>query len=198
MKEQKFKAIGITPLATHNNQTANPLNPYAKVLKILTSKRKKTDQDVMEIARIEWEAGLYLHEGIVAIPARCLDATFLKAAKKTKNGVKYKEGAMVLEDYCPLNYRPPKIKIKENNQIPNPELDRFYGTTNYQDMVKVGNSMILRTRPIFNEWSLEFTMMFDENIFDLRTIKDIIETAGKYVGFCEERPRKGKFEIEKT
>jgi len=198
MKELKFKAIGITPLLIHNNRTANPLNRYAQILKILNAKGKnKTDQDHKDVARIEWEAGLYLHDGVVAIPGRCIDAMLFKSAKKTRNGPKYKEGTMIAEDYCQLDYRSPKIKIKENDHIPNPELDKFYDATNFQAPVKINrSSTVIRTRPIFYDWSLEFTVIIDENILDERTVKDIAKTAGEYVGLCEDRPRKGRFEIE--
>ena len=34
--------IGTAPLVMHNGQTADPLNKYAKMLKAISGKRKKT------------------------------------------------------------------------------------------------------------------------------------------------------------
>ena len=125
MNQVKLKICGITPLITHNNQTANPLNEYSKAIKSLTSKRKKTDADHQEIARIEWEAGLYLENGVVVMPARCIEATFLAAAKKSKDGKKWQSGAIIDEDFCEIKYNGPKVKVKENGHIPNKGLDKY-------------------------------------------------------------------------
>ncbi len=50
-------AINGPILMMHNGRTKDPLDPYAKALKKLTGKRKKTDADYLEISRLEWEAG---------------------------------------------------------------------------------------------------------------------------------------------
>jgi hypothetical protein len=195
MEEMLFRIKGIVPLLMHCNQAANPLGRYAQVMKPLTSKRNKTDQDHKELSRIEWEAGLYLRDGLVVMPSENIDRMLWEAAKKTKNGKKWKEGAMIGEDYSILQYPAPKIKVTTNGQIPNPELDKYYDALKDQALVKTGSSTVLRTRPIFHEWELEFTIMFDENVLNRRTLIDIVTTAGKYIGLCEKRPRLGRFEV---
>lgn len=197
MKELGFKITGITPLLMHDNKMANPLNAYTQYMKPLTAKRNKTDKDYMEIARVEWEAGLYLHDGVVALPAENLEACFLKAAKRTKNGQKYQSGAMISEDWFPLDYKGSKIKIKQNEEIPVIDLDKYYEHFRHQSMVKVGGQQVLRTRPIFHDWSLVVLILIDESVFDERTMTSIIEDAGQFVGLCEKRPRLGRFIVEK-
>lgn len=196
MKELKFKVTGVVPLLMHSNRAANPLDVYAKFMKPLQKKRNKTDQDYMELARIEWEAGLYLHDGIVALPAENLDRCLWDAAKKTKSGKLYKSGALISEDWLPLDYRGPKIKIKQNGEIPLTDLDGFYDRLSHQQMVKVSSQQILRTRPIFHDWCFKFSIMIDEQVLDERTMVKIVETAGRYIGMCEKRPRLGRFEME--
>lgn len=198
MKELKFKLTGMTPLLMHHNKAANPLSAYAQFMKPLTAKRKKTDQDFMEIARVEWEAGLYLHEGEVAIPAENLEACFFRAAKRTKNGVNYQSGAMISEDWFRLDYKGPRIKTKQNRNIPNEELDKYYDSFKHQAMVKIGTQQVLRTRPIFHDWALTISITIDEQVFDERTITSIIEDAGRFVGLCEKRPRLGRFNVERA
>jgi hypothetical protein len=147
MQTLKLRLKGIAPLLIHNNQAANPLNIYAKSLKVLTSKRNKTDADHRDIARLEWEAGLYLEDGIVVMPAKNIEACFLGGAKKSKNGTKYKSGVMIEDDYYPLSYDGSKIKIdvKANGHRPIEALDKYFEKFNYQEMVKVGTQQVLRT-----------------------------------------------------
>ena len=122
MKEMKIKVIGTAPLLMHNPQTVDPLNRYDRALKEITSKRTKTDDDHHLIARIEWEAALYLKDGRVVIPERCINACFWSGAKKTKNGVKWQSGAMIAEEESQLDYEGPIIKVSGNGNVPNPEL----------------------------------------------------------------------------
>ena len=196
MKELQFKVTGVVPLLMHSNRAANPLDAYANFMKPLQKKRNKTDQDYIEISRVEWEAGLYLHDGIVALPAETLDRCLWDASKKTKSGKLYKSGALISEDWIPMDYRGPKIKIKQNGKIPLSELDGFYNHFSHRQMVIVSGQQVLRTRPIFHDWSFTFNIMIDEQVLDERTMERIAETAGRYIGLGEKRPRLGRFEVE--
>ena len=51
---------GTAPLLMHNIRLADPLNPIAKAMKAISSKRKKTDDDLAQLARLEFEGGLYV------------------------------------------------------------------------------------------------------------------------------------------
>lgn len=197
MKELCFKLIGTVPLLMHCNRMANPLDIYAKIMKPLTGKRKKTDEDYGEIARIEWEAGLYLKDGVVGLPSENIDRCLWDASKKTKSGKQYKAGCIISEDWLPLDYSGPKIKINNNNEIPVSELDKYFDRFKHQGMVKISNQQVLRTRPIFHDWSLTFHIMVDEQVLDERSVDNIVQTAGRYIGLCEKRPRLGRFDVEK-
>jgi hypothetical protein len=66
---------------------ANPLNPFSKELKAVSSKRVKTDADYAEMARIEFVGSLYMHSELgPVIPGANVEAAILAAAKKTKEG----------------------------------------------------------------------------------------------------------------
>jgi len=198
MEELNVRLNGNAPLLIHNNRAANPLSDYARAMKSLTAKRKKTDTDYAYIARLEWEAGLYLYNGEVAMPARCVERCFLQGSMKIKSGPKYKAGAMVKDDYMPLTYAGPTIRVAKGNgkEIPNPELDKFFDAHKHQDMVKVSQQQVLRTRPIFYDWSFDAAVLYDENIMDRRTLLEGIQAAGAIVGLCEQRPRLGRFAVE--
>ena len=60
MKTLRFKVVGTQPLMLNNNQTVNPFNHYAKKLKEYTSKRKKTEEDMLALYGLQFESSLYL------------------------------------------------------------------------------------------------------------------------------------------
>ena len=188
MKELKIKLVGQSPLLTHNIRLANPLGEYSQAMKALTGKRNKTDADLKEIARLEWEGGLYLEDGNIVIPSRNINACFFEGAKKKKNGPKWRTGAVLSEEYYPMEYNGTKINVKMNGDLPNPELDKYYKNFNDQRMVRVGTGQILRTRPLFLGWSVRVSVMYDDTILDKRTLLQICEDAGYLVGLCEMRP----------
>jgi len=52
---------------------------------------------------------------------------------------------------------------------------------------------VMRYRPKFNEWTLEFHISFEDEI-PQEVVKEALEIAGKYVGIGDWRPaKKGKF-----
>ena len=188
MEQLNVKLIGQSPLITHNIRLANPLGEYSQAMKSLTGKRNKTDADLKEIARLEWEGGLYLEDGVIVMPSRNVNSCLFEGAKKKKNGPKWRTGAILPDEYYKMEYKGAKINVKMNGNIPNPELDKYYEKLFDQRMVRVGTGQILRTRPLFFDWSFFVTIMYDENILDKRTLIQICEDAGYLVGFCEMRP----------
>lgn len=53
MKNLKVTWKGISPLIMHSCQCVNPLHPIAKELKKYTSKKNKTDEDLIKISDLE-------------------------------------------------------------------------------------------------------------------------------------------------
>jgi hypothetical protein len=196
MKEMKLKITGVAPLLMHDNKGANPLSKYAKGMKKLNGVRGKTPEQYEELARLDWESGLYLHHGTVKMPARCIEKCFLMGARKFKKGKQYESGVFLEEDFCELDYAGTKIKVLDNKEFPTPELDKYYEEHNNIQMVKVGTAQIPRCRPIFHDWSFECTLLFDPSIIDDDTLLDACVTAGRLVGLLEQRPRLGRFTVE--
>jgi hypothetical protein len=191
-----LKLSGDGCLVTHNVQTANPLNPYAKLLKRMTAKRNKTDSDFEEIARLEWEAGLYLEDGKIVMPADNLYQCFWGGAKKSKLGKKWQTGIIPNDKPAALTYDGPIIKVSTNGDRPNPELDQYYPVYSHQAMVVISRNRVLRTRPIFLEWSCVYEILYMENIIERREIIQIAQDAGTLIGLCERRPIWGTFGVE--
>jgi len=201
MNEITLKFIGDSPLLTHNNRLANPLDPYSQELGKKSGKRKKTVEDIWELARIEWEGGMYIYDGTIQIPMRVVNKTMERGATKQKNGTLWKTGCVVKDDCCPLTYRGKKIHIVENGEIPNPELDTWFTDDfMFQAMVRVSQATLLRTRPIFHDWSFKSTILFDPTVINRETLIQAAQDAGRLVGFCDWRPEKGgnfgRFSVE--
>jgi hypothetical protein len=190
-----LQLTGTAPLIMHNNTTANPLSDYAKALKKLTGKRQKTEADYLEISRLEWEAGLYIHEGQVVVPAVNLWAALIEGGKKSKRGTKIRSGTNIVDNFCPLFYKGPRIAIKNGcREIPNPELDKFFPVYSYQTVVTVQKKSTLRTRPIFHNWVVRFGMYYDDTVMEADEILLVALDTGRLVGLGDWRPRFGRFE----
>lgn len=184
--------IGVTitgdrPLLMHNGQLANPLNPWAKRLKTFTSKRQKTDEDYIEIMRIEFMGGLYYDKKIGAyIPGINLEGCIWEGAKKKKRGTQVREGLTCLEDRVPLKYTGPR------------DPDAMWDLEEFRDVrgVKLnGKSTMMRCRPVFRDWSLSFGLSYFPDVIDPESIREALDDAGRRIGLGDYHYRFGKFSV---
>lgn len=186
MEQLHIRIAGTSPLMMHGDRLANPLAPETKAHKELTAKRKKTDEDHLAIARSEFIAGCYWNarDGL-HIPGHCLDASFLAGAKLQKAGVRWKRGALVLENGARL--------IHDGPTTP----EALWESPAHVDVrgVKVGAAKLMRYRPVFLSWAVECTVSVNIDVLDIEEAKKAIEDAGRLIGVCEYRPRFGRFEV---
>lgn len=191
-----LKLEGKNQLLMHNNVAANPMSTQAKKLKEITSKRAKTDQDFESIARLEWEAGLYMHDGVAVIPSINVERSILFGARKSKNGKLVESGVFAADEFCELHYAGTKIEIDTpmNGDFPTTGLDAFFDEHKDQRMVRISKNQVLRTRPIFYDWELEITLDYEPDVINRSILLEAAQTAGKLIGLCEMRPRYGRFE----
>ncbi len=181
MKELKITLKGTAPLLMHSCKGVNPLHPITRQLKERTGKRKKTEEDLAEISRLEWEQALYYDSAFgLYMPAECLNAVLIEGGKHNKKGAD-------LRKYCTvpnaMNYFDIGEKFKS--------LDDLYTKSDgrYIDCrpVSVMRAKVNRTRPRFNTWQTVFVLAYDENYIDLDTIQQALEYAGRFVGLCDGR-----------
>lgn len=201
MEKITCKISSLSPFLMHNGHMANPMNPLTVSMKELTSKRKKTDEDIIKISQLEWVAGLYLSQpvkvdignsvkvlqaGKIVVSSEMLYSALKAGARKYKLGKQYESGVIIEEKDNLLKYKGSddlNVLIKDENFI-----DRR--------MVVIQRNRILRTRPIFMEWSTEFTILYTPEIFNKKDIPTIIEKTGNEVGIGDYRPRYGRFQID--
>lgn len=187
-EQMTFKVRGVAPLLMHNGRLSNPLNEYAKEMKRLSGKRNKTDDDYAEMARVEFLGGLYTDDsGHPVVPGELIEATLIAGAKKKRSGPAAKAGVIVDGNF-PLQYKGPKTaeKLVENVNFHN------------CSPVKVQQNRVMRTRPQFDEWAVEFTVHYLPEQANKEDVKEWVEVAGRMCGFGDWRPRFGRFEIEEV
>jgi len=177
------KVKGIAPLCVHNSQLADPMNKWTKEIKKISGKRKKVDADFEEMAKLEFFGGLYVNDQKQPIiPGECIDATIIGAARRSKDGKKaqlaVRSSDLVIEYDGPKNFE-----------------ELFIEKFRYAKLVKIGQSRIMRTRPIFREWGGSITIEYDNSEIDESTIKEWVKDAGLKIGLCERRPMFGRFEV---
>lgn len=179
---------GAAPLIMHNSRLANPLHPMTRELKTFTGKKKKTDDDIETIARLEWRAGAYETEhDLLGVPTsnvfRCLN----EAAKKFNLGRHVKRAVFIPESVKPITVDGEPIAV-----------DKFFSDVANMDYRTVGvqGRRVMRARPIVNGWSTVIDAELDEMELDFKDFVQIVERAGRYVGLCELRPTYGTFTTE--
>jgi len=193
-----------TPLMLKNNQTVDPLNAYAKAMKRLTSKRNKTDEDHAQMGRVEWEGSLYFdtdtsnppkiegipckYRGNLIIPSRMLMAMIANAASKCKGIVSKKE--------CPsIAWVEKDASLETEADVS--DLDAMYNSGHFysKEAVVVNNRRVMRVRPIFFKWGLEFTVTFCPDMLNKDDLDKLIMVASQRCGLGERRPFLGRFDI---
>lgn len=185
----RLTAKGTRPLLLHNVQLASPLNKYAKELKRLNSKRVKTDEDRLAIARVEWEGGLYFSDEIGPyIPGPNLFASLIQGARLSKNGMKVERGLMVVDLEMPLIYRGPR------------DVEDMWGDgdSEFVDLrtVVVQRNKIDRCRPIFREWAIEAELLLDLRVIELDELTEAARNAGAMAGLGDYRRSYGRYTAE--
>ena len=188
MRERTYTIKGVAPIVMHNEQLADPLNEHSKALKALTKKRNKTDEDHLAVSKVEFMGSLYWQEDIGPhVPERCLERMLRDAASKSKQG-KAVLSALIVTDPAKLEYKGPRL----------PSAMWDAGGFVLRASVGVGQQRVIRSRPIFRDWSLTFTVMFDENVLEERDVDGFVELAGRLVGLLDWRPKHGRFTVEKA
>lgn len=186
-KGLKVKIRGIEPLLCNNGAAADPMNHLQKEKKKYTGKRKKTDADHIQIAKLDFLGSLYMKDGRPVMPGRNLEAMIAGkggAARKQKEGQKAKAGIRVHGSW-PLIYDGPT----------DPEELWEDGRFRSTERVNVQQSANMRTRAIFTDWACEYTMLYDPDVVNLEDVIEWLHMAGQG-GLGDWRPRYGQFEVE--
>jgi len=73
MKKLLVTWKGLTPIILHSCQCVNPLHPISIELKKLTSKRNKTEDDLLGIYMLGYRKASYIEKTLIAIGKKLAD-----------------------------------------------------------------------------------------------------------------------------
>jgi hypothetical protein len=187
--EYKVKISG-AKLMHHNGQLANPLNEYTKELKavVKAAKKSKSDVDIEAVYKAEFMGGLYHDEKLGPyVPGENILSAIIKAAGAFKQGKTAKAAVRVAEEIVPIAYKGPRDRAG------------LWAAGTFADIrgAKVGMSRVMRTRPIFKDWSVTFTIQVFGGEINGDELERIVERAGLMEGIGDGRPRiAGLFSVD--
>lgn len=61
--------------------------------------------------------------------------------------------------------------------------------------VVIGKVRVDRCRPIFRDWGVEFTVVYDTDRVEYNHVYEALTEAGAYIGLLDFRPRYGRFRV---
>ena len=169
----------------HNGHLADPMNSIVKEMKAISSKRKKVDSDLEALADLEFRGGLYLVNGAITIPGQVIEANVVEGAKVDRHGKTALAGVFIEDEDIEFSFDGP-ADPKERIKDPQYRL---------ACMVRVQSSKVLRTRPVFHNWKLSYSISVMDTLANESMVKQWIENAGIYKGLGDWRPRYGRFRV---
>lgn len=170
---------GTSPLLMHNPQMVDPEFQINREIKALTSKRKKTEDDLRQIERLEWFGGLYVDDaGTVVQPSSKVRKCLINTARISKLGKQVERAVMFSDLYVPLTYHGPR-DVKQLFE------DKAFHS---RLSVGVGNKRVMRVRPKFMPWSLTVSGVFIEDAgLNVDEFTRIVDLAGTVEGIGDGR-----------
>lgn len=182
--------VGTSPLLMHNPRMVDPEFEINRQMKVLTGIRKKTDETLRQIGRLEWFGGMYEVEGVVVQPTSKLRKCLINAGRISKQGKSIERALSFSELNVPLIYEGPK------------ELNKLFEDKRYTSRLSVGigNKRVMRVRPQFSQWGLCVKGLFIEDAgLNLSEFEHIAELAGLSEGIGDNRVNGyGRFTIKVT
>jgi len=144
-----------------------------------TTRKKEYDP------KVDAEKALYKDkDGNIVVPSFCLLSCLRESAKNFQVPGKGKKTFKNFI-YAGIQIEPVEIPLITEDSY---EIDL--------KPVVVNRSRIIRARPRFDEWTLEFMIEITDPIISPENLKQILKDAGKYNGLLDFRPLYGLFTLE--
>lgn len=194
MEQLTLHLTGQSALLMHAPRTVNPLDEMTKEIKRYTSKRTKTEEDHLTIARLEWEASLYYETGTGPyIPGENMLKCLRDAGALARQGSSVVRAVVIADDKLPLT----TINGNGSRRWTSGSSVQQLWDANLKDYRRVGNqkNSVMRCRPMFPDWSLDVPVIIETSVLDREDLISIAERAGLMIGLGDYRPRFGRFEV---
>jgi len=198
IQTMEVKLTSATPLLMHNGRLANPDDKYVRRMSLLHTdkKRKGADKDAIraELARVEWEGGLYHSETESGgddfgayLPNPWIRKMLIEAARLTRSGKQVERAVTVFGHRIKLEHDGPR------------DIEHMWESEDHLDqrMVTVGRSKVVRTRPIFRKWTALVKVGFSTEVMNHDDLFRFFEQGGAYIGMGDGRGilGLGRFEV---
>lgn len=184
---------GTRPLLLGNPQSVDPFNVYSKQMKKITNKRGgRTEDDLLELQRIEVASKLYFDDEIgVYVPATWVSSAIAQNSfSKTKiKKADIRGGVFMADDKLKLYYDG-MDKVKTAGDVIGKR--DFY----HRMILKQGQVRVAKCMPIFHKWKFVCDIEFDDVIIDRESIEYILKYCAAYGGFGDFRPTFGRASVE--
>ena len=188
--EIKLTITGTMSLLMNNPQVVDPFNKFKKEMVLITNKKKKTEDDLLHLRKLEIASKIYWEEGKgVCVPASWLIASVAAVAFKRSKISKatIRSCLTATEDYFKLSYAGMGKVKKADDIVLNEEFTKIM-------ILKQKDVKICKAVPCFHNWSFNATLTLDEETINRKELQDLLEYSSKYVGFGDFRPTFGKAE----
>jgi hypothetical protein len=173
-----IQITGTSPLLMHNPRMVDPEFQLNREIKLITAKRKKTDEDLSQIERLEWYGGLYEENGVIVQPTSKLRKCLINSAKISKMGKTMERALSFSTLNVPLIYDGSK------------DIDAIFADKRFHSRLSVGigGKRVMRVRPQFYPWALRVTGLFVEDAgMNVNEFRSIVELAGLVEGIGDNR-----------
>jgi hypothetical protein len=151
-------------------------------IKAITAKRKKTDEDLRLIERLEWFGGLYTSLNgkapVVVQPTSKVRKCLINAARIFKQGKNVERALSFADLEIPLLHEGSK------------DIEKLFADNNFHSRmpVVVGGKRIMRVRPRFFPWAMSLSGLFIEDAgLNFEDLARIVEMAGVTEGIGDNR-----------
>jgi hypothetical protein len=174
----KVQLTGTSPLLMHNPRMVDPEFEINRQIKALTTKRKKTDEDLKAIERLEWYGGLYEQDGVVVQPTSKPRKCIVNTARMSKLGKAVERTLSFNNLYVPLVHEGPS------------SIDAIFADKRFHSRlsVGVGTKRVMRVRPQFFPWALTVDGLFVEDAgLNFDELESLVELAGVVEGIGDNR-----------
>lgn len=151
--------------------------------------RKKTEQWLEDQRRNRWMESAHFAQGMFHIPPEMIEGAMYAAAAAFRKKTDFKKSVTVLDVFVPLlvslgdGYKPLEGELKDFYK---PEFIYIRGVPNDR------GQMAEQCRPIFQNWLIEFTVRFDEQVVNEKDVRASCEAMvlGSF------RPRFGRVALK--
>lgn len=151
----------------------DPESDEFRAFKLLGRKRDKSEDDEARLRRLEWSLSLDLDAALGPyVPQRYVKENLREAATRWKKGEDIVRSLVVLEFRVPIEYEGPRDE--EGLWDGGFRLSRL--------VVNNGRNRgaVYRTRPKFDEWSLNATVAWDPEDLDAMLLESVVERAQRF------------------